>query len=290
LVNIEIGKAIMPITIYSAKGCLRCKIVKQFLNDSGRTYQDIDALGDGRKPFREFYQNNREKIYRGQDGIEFPIFNDGETVRQGLPMVLAHLFAGPALNDFFKHGLLHGQWVDGIHISGGDPAHGEEFLNVLTLLKKQRLKLQIETNGVNASLLEQVLERDLADRVIMEVKGPLELYDSLLQQPVDPQEIGGSIARVSQCDDYYFYTTIAPKIRKKGDHEQFSYITPEEIAETALLIEEAAGDNRQPYRLRAIDPQASDDPKLQGCEALAKNELFKYRTMARKHQFKTELI
>ena len=280
----------MPITIYSAKGCLRCKIVKQFLNNGDRTYQDFDALGEGRADFRVFYQNDREKIYRGPDGVEFPIFSDGEIVRQGLPMVLAHLIAGPALNGFFKHGLLHGQWVDGIHISGGDPAHGEKFLDVLTLLKKQRLKLQIDTNGVNAPLLEQVLERGLADRVIMEVKGPLELFDSLLQQPVDPQEIRSSIALVSQCDDYYFYTTIAPIIREKGDHEQFSYITPQEIAEAALLIKEAAGDSRQPYRLRPFDPRTADDAKLQGCDALAKNELFKYRTMARKHQFKTELI
>ena len=205
----------MPITIYSAKGCLRCKIVKQFLDDNGRTYQDVDALSEGRKPFREFYQNNREKIYRGPDGVEFPIYSDGETVRQGLPMVLAHLIAGSALKGFFKHGLLHGQWVDGIHISGGDPAHGEEFLNVLSYLKQQRLKLQVETNGLNASLLEQVLERGLAERVVMEIIGPLELYDSLLGQAVDPREIKRSIARVSQCEDYYFYSTIAPIIREK---------------------------------------------------------------------------
>jgi pyruvate-formate lyase-activating enzyme len=280
----------MPITIYSAKGCLRCKIVKQFLDDNGRTYQDFDALGEGRKTFMTFYQNHREKIYRGPDGVEFPILSEGEIVRQGLPMVLAHLTAGPALKGFFKHGSLHGQWVNGINISGGDPDHGEEFLNVLVYLKQQRLKLQIETNGVNAALLEQVLERGLADRVKMEVKGPLKLYELLLAQPVDPGEIKKSIALVSQCDDYYFYTAIAPIIREKGDIEQSSYITPQEISEAALLIKEAAGDNRQPYRLSAFDPQTADDARLRGCEALAKNELFKYRTMARKQQFKTELM
>ncbi len=280
----------MPITIYSAPGCLRCKIVKQFLADNGRTYQDFDALGEGRKTFKTFYQNHREKIYRGPDGVEFPIFSDGETIRQGLPMVLAHLIAGPALKGFFKHGLLHGRWVDGIHVSGGDPAHGEDLLDVLNLLKNQRLKLQIETNGVNAALLEQVIERGLADRVIMEVKGSLKLYESLLAQPLDAQEIKTSIARVSQCDDYYFYTTIAPIIGEKDELGQFRYITPQEISEAALLIKEAAGDNRQPYRLMAFDPRTANDARLQDYDALAKNELFKYRTMARMHQFKTELI
>ena len=152
------------------------------------------------------------------------------------------------------------------------------------------LKLQIETNGVNADLLEQVLERGLADRVIMEVKGPLEIYASLVQQPVEPEEIKKSIALVSQCDDYYFYSTIAPVIRQQGDLNQFSYITPQEIAGTANLIKEAAGDNKQPYRLKAFNPAVADDAKLKECEALAKNDLFKYKTMARRHQFKTELF
>ena len=280
----------MPITIYSAPGCLRCKIVKQFIDNSGRDYQNVDALGEGRKTFSNFYRDHRDQIYRGPDGVEFPIFSEGETVRQGLPGVLAHLIAGPALKGFFKPGLLHGRWVDGIHISGGDPAHGETLLEVLALLKKQRLKLQIETNGVNVALLEQVLERGLADRVIMEIKGSLILYKSLLAPPIDPQEIKRSIALVSQSNDYYFYSTIAPIIRKNDDLEPFSYITPAEIAEAALLIKEAAGDNRQPYRLKAFDPNPADDSIFQECEALAKNELFKYRTIARKHQFKTELI
>ena len=280
----------MPITIYSAPGCLRCKIVKQFIDNSDRDYQDVDALGEGRKAFSNFYRDHRDQIYRGPDGVEFPIFSEGETVRQGLPGVLAHLIAGPALKGFFKPGLLHGRWVDGIHISVGDPAHGETLLEVLALLKRQQLKLQIETNGVNASLLEQVLDRGLADRVIMEVKGSLTLYESLLVQPIDPQEIKRSIARISQCNDYYFYTTIAPLAGKDDEIGPFSYITPAEISEAALLIKEAAGDNRQPYRLMAFDPQTADDPRLQACETLAKNDLFRYRTMARKHQFKTELI
>jgi pyruvate formate lyase activating enzyme len=280
----------MAITIYSAKGCLRCKIVKQFLNDSDRAYQDYDALDTGRENFRVFYQKNRQKIHRGPDGVEFPILYDGETIRQGLPMAVAHLVAGSALNGFFRHGLLHGQWLDGIHISGGDPAHGRKFLDVLDFLKQQKLKLQIDTNGLNADLLGQVLEQGLADRVIMEVKGPLELYDSLLQQPVDPAEIKKSIALVSQCEDYYFYSTIAPFVRKQRDGEQISYITPEEIAGAAALIKAAAGDNRQPYRLKPFDPQTSNDVRLKGCAALAGNELFKYKSMARKHQFKTEIM
>lgn len=289
-VNIEIETAIMAPTIYSATGCMRCKIVMQFLEEHGLTYQNHDSLGEGREVFRTFYKKNRQKLYRGPDGVEFPIYSDGEVIRQGLPMVLAHLIGESSLSGFFKHGILRGQWIDGIHVSNGDPAYGEVLLEVLFYLKKQKIKLQIETNGVNAQLLEQVLEQGLADRVIMEVKGPLDLYDSLLPQPVESTEIERSIALVSKCNEYYFFTTIAPIVRKNVDLEQYRYITPEEVAKTAHLIKVATGDNRQPYRLRIFNPQVEEDKRLRACEALTYNDLFKYRTMARKHQFKTEIL
>jgi pyruvate formate lyase activating enzyme len=282
------GTFIMSITIYSAPGCLRCKIVKQYLTDSRRTFQDFDALGDAKEGFKSFYRENREKIYRGPEGVEFPIFCEEEIIRQGLPPVVAYLMAGSALNGFFKPGLLHGQWIDGIHVSGGDPARSQAFLEVLIFLKKQYLKLELETNGVNAALLEQALDQGLVDRVVMDVIGPAKLYESIVPG-VDPDDIGKSIALTSKCEDYYFYSTVAPIIRTEGDLEQYGYITPEEIGAAAQLIKNAAGDSKQPYRLKAFDPQAAQDPRLKEFEALPKNELFKYRTMARRFQFKTEI-
>lgn len=278
----------MAITIYSAPGCLRCKIVKQYLADSGRDFQDFDALGEAKEGFKAFYRHNRSKIHRGPDGVEFPIFCEGETLMQGLPMVLGYLVAGSALDGFFKPGLLHGQWIDGIHVSGGDPDRGQEFLAVLSLLKEQNLKLEIETSGANADLLARTLEQGLADRVVMEVKGSAELYVSLAP-PVDSEEIKKSITLVSESDDYCFYSTIAPVARETGDRRQISYITAEEIGAAAYLIKAATGNSQQPYQLRVFDPRTAEDPELKKIEPPAKNNLFRYRSMARKHQFKTEI-
>ena len=280
----------MSITIYSATGCVRCRVVKQLLNERGRTYQDHDALAEGKEAFRSFYQKNRQKIYRGPEGVEFPIYYDGDVIRQGLPAVAAHLIGGPALNGFFKPGTLHGQWLDGIYISNGDPAWGEDLLEVLAFLKKQNFKIRIDTNGLNADLLASVLERGLADRVIMEVKGPVELFDSFFKHPVDPAEIKRSIALVAKCSDYEFVTTIAPVERQSGDAGQISYITPAEVGETANLIKQAAGDNRQPYGLRFFDPESASDERMRTLESLSQSALFKYRSEARKHQFKTEIL
>ena len=280
----------MSITLYTATGCVRCRMVRQFLKERDRTYCHHDALGEGKEAFRSFYQANRQEIYRGPDGVEFPLYCDGEIIRQGLPAVLAYLVAGTSLDGFFTHGRKYGQWIDGIEVSGGDSTHGEDFLEVLTYLKNQDFKIQVHTNGVNADLLVSVIEYKLADCIIMEVKGPLDLYGLLLQQPVDPAEIEKSILLVSTFSEYSFVTTIAPFVRQPSDPPEISYITPEEIAQAAKLIETAAGDNRQPYRLRFFDPKNANDERLRTCEALTPAERFKYRTQARKHQFKTEIL
>jgi pyruvate formate lyase activating enzyme len=278
----------MSITIYSAPGCLRCKILKQFLTDAGRSFEDFDGLGAAKERFKAFYRDNRDRIHRGPDGVEFPILYEGETLKQGLPMALGYLVAGPALDGFFRPGLLHRQWIDGIHVSGGDPAQSQAFIEVLIFLKKQNLKLEIETDGLNAALLGQVLEQRLADRVVMQVRGPAELYASLTPR-IDMAEVKKSIALVASSESYHFYTIIAPVVREMADGEQAGYISPEETGAAAELIKVAAGDSRQPYYLKAFDPRTAADERLKEFEPLSKNELFKYRTMARKHQFKTEL-
>jgi pyruvate formate lyase activating enzyme len=53
-------------------------MVRQFLKERSLTYRDHDALGEGKEAFRSFYQANRQKIYRGAEGVEFPIYCDCE--------------------------------------------------------------------------------------------------------------------------------------------------------------------------------------------------------------------
>jgi pyruvate formate lyase activating enzyme len=84
-------------------------------------------------------------------------------------------------------------------------------------------------------------------------------------------------------------TTIAPIVRQAGNSPQVSYLTPEEVAQAAKLIETVTNDNRQPYWLRFLDPKDSDDEHVRLFEALSPTERFKYRSRARQHQFKTEI-
>jgi pyruvate formate lyase activating enzyme len=222
--------------------------------------------------------------------VEFPVYHEGDVVRQGLPAVVAYQIGGPALSGFFKPGSLHGQWLDGICISDGPSACCDDLLQVLSYLKKQNFKIRIDTNGVNANLLASILEHGLADRVIMEVKGPPNLYKLQVGQSVDMVEIEKSIALVSKCGDYAFITFIAPVARQTGDPAQISYITPEEIGQTAELIKKAAGDSRQPYGLRMLESEPAPGRQSPDLPPLPQSQLFRYRSAARKYQFKAEIL
>lgn len=272
--------------IYTATGCARCNIAKRFMKENDIDFEGYDFKAEGKEAFSQFYRANRKDIYRDKDGVEFPVFTDGKVIRQGVSVVLGYLIAGDAPSGFIGRSLLHGEWIDGFDISGGDPASADALLEVLAYLKQNGLKVQITTNGCNADILAAVQERNLADRIIMEVKGPAPLYGCLLGKEIAPDEIHRSISLAAQFPEYAFYTELAPLVRADGT---ISYLSPEEIGETAKMIEEASGSKKHPYRLKSFDSAKATDERLQSLEPLASSAMFKYRTAARRYQVMTEI-
>ena len=276
-------------TLFTAPGCLRCKIAKRFMDEHKIDYQEVDIKGEGMDTFRKFYGQNRKAVYRGKEGIEFPVYTDGTAVRQGVGEVIAYLRAGAKLDGFIGRSQLSKGWLDGLHISDGNPTMAKEFVAVLKILKKSGLQLQLDTNGKNASVLDQLLAHAIGDRVIMDVKGPLALYRNLFGEEVDQKEITKSIALVTKFPEYEFQTTVAPIIRSKGETPEISYLSPQEIGETAGLIKDATGSQKHPYLLRLFDPGNCMDDRLKSIEELPHNAMFRYRTAAREHQVLAEI-
>ena len=276
----------MTYHIYTATGCMRCNITKRFIKENGISYEEYDIKADGQEAFSGFYRANRSMIYRGQDGVEFPVFTDGEVIRQGVGAVIAHLIAGDKFAGFIEQSTLHGEWIDGFNISGGDPQSGEGLLKVLSYLKQNNLKIQISTDGHNAAILESVLDQNLADRVVASIKGPANLYRSLTGNAIDESELTDTIALVALFPEYQFYTTIAPLEREDGS---VTYLTPQEIGETARQIEAATGSKKHPYTLRIFNPQRAVDDRFKTIELLPDSAMFKYRTAARRYMVMTEI-
>jgi len=269
----------MDITIYTATGCARCKIVKGFMEERGISYVEKDMKADGKDDFQAFYKANRSAVFRGPEGIEFPIIYDGENIRQSIGAALAFLHAGKKLDGFFTVGTLHKEWVNGIHVSGGDPRYAEEFLYILRYLKDKNMKLQLETTGKNSGVLKQVLDEGLADVMIMDVLGPEHLYSRLAGEEIDIEDIKASLGLIQSFPEYKIRTVIAPVIREDGS---VSYLTPEEIALTAKLIGEGSGSNKLPYMLKAFEPKEAQNTEFRKLEPIV--NLLPYRSKARTYQ------
>lgn len=274
----------MQITIYTATGCARCKIVKAFMEEKGITYVEKDMKAEGKEDFQAFYKENRSSVFRGPDGIEFPIIYDGENIRQSIGAAIAFLHSGKKLDGFFTVGTLHKEWVNGIHISGGNPEYTEEFIAVLKYLKERSMKLQIDTNGKNSAILQRVLNEGLADVMIMSVLGPEQLYSQLAGAEVDIEDIKASLALIQNFPEFKIQTVIAPVRREDGT---VSFLTPEEIGDTAKLVEEGSGTKKTPYLLKAFDPQGAQNPEFKKLEPIS--NLLPYRSKARNYQVFTDI-
>ena len=123
----------------------------------------------------------------------------------------------------------------------------------------------------------------------MDVKGPLALYGKILGQEIDAGEIEKSIVLVPGFPEYEFQITVAPVIRQWGEKPEVSYLTPEEIGETARLIAQVTGSKKHPFLLRVFDPDTCSDERLTAVDRLPDNAMFRYRTAARKHLVLTEI-
>jgi glutaredoxin len=279
----------MGSTMYTATGCSRCKIAKKFMDEHAIPFQELDIKAEGKDPFGQFYRNNRSAVFRGKEGIEFPIFTDDVTIRQGVGVVLAYLHAGTKLDGFIGRSELSHGWMDGIHVSEGDPSLADDLITVLSYIKRNGLNLQLDTDGRNASVLEKLLEHKLGDRLVMDVKGPLTLYAGILNNETDPEEIKSTIRLVAKFPEYRFQTTVAPVVRQEEGTQTIRYLTTGEIEETAKLIQEVTGTNKQPYLLRLFDPSTASDQRLKSVEKIPPNALFSYRLAARRHQVLTEI-
>ncbi|MGE5256781.1 MAG: hypothetical protein ACM3KE_08935 [Hyphomicrobiales bacterium] len=279
----------MSLTLFTAAGCARCNVTRKFMHEHRIACDEHDAVREGKERFGQFYRAHRSAIFRGTEGIEFPVLTDGAEVRQGVAVVIAWLLAGSKLDGFIGRSELSKGWVSGLHVSGGEPQGMPEFVTVLGVLKKYGLKLQLDTDGRNASVLETLLDKGLGDRVVMDLKGPKGLYRTLLDAEVDPAEVSRTMALVVRSAEYRFETTVAPVPASGGEPGAIRYLTPEDIAETAAWLKEATGSHRQSYILRLFDPQLHPDDRFRSVEKLSRNDLLRHRSAARRHQVLTEI-
>lgn len=152
--------------------------------------------------------------------------------------------------EIFDYALKNKEWIDAIVISGGEPTLKPELKNFAKKAKDLGFLVKLDTNGSNADVLQNLKEQNLIDYVAMDVKGPLNLYPNLIGRNFiegKEREISNGISKgivlISEFPDYEFRTTLAP-IYENG---KARWINPEEIRETAELINKLSNENSKYY-------------------------------------------
>lgn len=270
----------MKFSLFSATGCMRCKIIKSYMEEKSLAFQEFDFKAEGKDEFNAFYRKNRSDIFRGEEGVEFPILFTGEKVVQGVGMIIAFLKTEHLLDQFVSRSELSHGWVSGLNISDGDAGLGSEFIEVVEYLKSHGLKTQMETDGRNAQVLNQLIEKNLVDRLTVNLKGPANLYERLIGTCLDEEELKLSLTLAEKSPEYQIFLTLLPFVRT-GSH--FDLISPEEAAQAAEFVEQATGKKNHPFYIKNCIPSdenaSFDEPNL-----------FKYRTACRRYMVKTEIF
>ena len=120
----------------------------------------------------------------------------------------------------------------------------------------------------------------------MTVCGPVELYPQIIGEDIGVEDITESIKQAVRVSDYHFITTIAPLVRADNT---VSYLTPDEVAITAEMIEEITGSKKHPYKLSLCDLELVNDERLKAVSPLEPSAMYKYRTAARRFMVMTEI-
>ena len=146
------------------------------------------------------------------------------------------------------------QYLDGVCLSGGEPTLQFGLERFIRKIKDMDFAVKLDTNGRNFGVLQELREarfkkRPVIDYVAMDVKGPPQLYPQLVGRKVlDPRDdYQKSIAITTGFSGYEFRTTVVPVFRENGEA---SFMTVEEIVETAKLIYDCTGINSHKYFLQ----------------------------------------
>lgn len=147
--------------------------------------------------------------------------------------------------------------LDGVVITGGEPTLQADLETFIKKIKELGFLVKLDTNGTNFTVLENLVKKDLIDYVAMDIKGPLEKYETICG-PVNKQNIKKSIEfLINGQVEYEFRTTVLPH-----------YHSEEDFNEIGILLRGA-----KKYVLQGFRPEITFDRTLAKTKPFTREEL-----------------
>ncbi len=126
--------------------------------------------------------------------------------------------------DFLK--LRRGR-LGGVVVSGGEPTEHKDLPQFITRLKALDFEVKLDTNGSRPEMVELLVEEGLVDYFAMDIKAPLNKYDSLCGVRVDTKAIRRSISLIAAGGvAHHFRTTYVKSLLTESDLLELRALVP----------------------------------------------------------------
>ncbi len=99
----------------------------------------------------------------------------------------------------------------GVVFTGGEPTLHGDIEQYMAEIKELGLRIKLDTNGSNPAMLERLIDSSLLDYIAMDIKAPLEKYESIICCSVSQQAIEKSIELIAGCGIEHQFRTTWPK-------------------------------------------------------------------------------
>lgn len=112
--------------------------------------------------------------------------------------------------------------LQGVAISGGEPTVQPDLVEFMAKVKELGFAVKLDSNGTNPDILRQIFDRNLIDFIAMDIKGPLDKYQTIIARPIDVDAISESVDLIKKSGvDYEFRTTV---VKSQIDWDDFDKI------------------------------------------------------------------
>jgi pyruvate formate lyase activating enzyme len=117
--------------------------------------------------------------------------------------------------------------LDAVTITGGEPTIQGDLAPFIKQIKKMKFAIKLDTNGSQPQVIRALLDKKLLDFIAMDIKAPLEKYESVVKVPVNSDSIKESIKLILKAKiPYEFRTTVVESQLEEKDIQQIARLIP----------------------------------------------------------------
>lgn len=112
--------------------------------------------------------------------------------------------------------------LDAVVISGGEPTLQKKLIPFIKEIKELGFLVKLDTNGTNPELIRELIDEKLIDYIAMDIKAPMDKYESICSVKINQEAIKKSIEILLEKQiPYEFRTTV---IKEQLDFSDFNSI------------------------------------------------------------------